>query len=453
MAGVTMDKPQGSGLMGRIMRSSGLTILSFGFQQVIRFGSNLILARLLFPEAFGTMAMVTVLLVGLTMLSDLGTQPAIQSSKRGDEPDFLNTAWTLNMIRGGVLFVLACALAWPMGWFYREPMLTQLIPVAAISLLILTLEPTRAETASRHLILGRVTFMELGSQVISVVAMLVLAWLTQSIWALVAGNLVAAVARVVLGWTMLPGIRNRIHLDRQSISELVSYGRWIFLSTVAGFLVQQADKLILGRFLNMEQLGLYNIGFYLAGFPLILGQQMVQRMMIPIYRSSPPGESAENFQRLRRIRFMLSALLLAAVTPLAFGGMWVVDALYDVRYTTSGPVTMIVCLALLPQMLGVTYDMVALANGDSRGFFTVNATRAALLVTLLLVFVPWLGIPGAPLAMVLTTLLSYPMQVSLARRHQAWDGFHDAVMYGVAGLLAALVFAAHHEALVAVFAA
>lgn len=440
-----------TGLTARILRSSGLTILSFGTQQVIRFGSNLILARLLFPEAFGTMALVTVLLIGLTMLSDMGVQPAIQSSARGDEPDFLNTAWTLNLIRAVVLFAIACALAWPMSWFYREPLLAQLIPVAAISLLILSLEPTRAESASRHMLLGRVTLLELSAQVFSVVAMLLLAWATQSIWALVAGNLVAALARTCLAWVTLPGIVNRPHLDRESMRELLHYGRWIFFSTMAGFLVLQSDKLILGRFLTMEELGLYNIGFFLAGFPLMLGQQLVQRLMIPIYRASPPRESRENFLRLRRIRFVLSGFLMAAVTPLAFGGIWVVGMLYDPRYAASGAVTMIVCLALMPQMLGLTYDQVALASGDSRGFFTMNAVRAVLLVTLLLVLVPRLGIPGAPLALVSTTLLSYPLQVRLARRHGAWDGVHDAVMYGLAALVAAVVLGVFHAELMAVF--
>jgi len=150
--------------MRRVMRSSAFTIVGFGAQQILRFGSNLILARLLFPEAFGTMALVTVLLIGLTMLSDLGIQPAIQSSKRGDDPAFLNTAWTLNMIRALCLFIAACALAYPMSLFYHEPMLFQLIPVAAISMLLLALEPTRAETASRHMALGRVTIMEISAQ-------------------------------------------------------------------------------------------------------------------------------------------------------------------------------------------------------------------------------------------------------------------------------------------------
>lgn len=443
----------GAGLTARIMRSSMFTIMGFGMQQAIRFGSNLILARLLFPEAFGTMALVTVLLVGLTMLSDLGVQPAIQSSHRGDDPDFLNTAWTLNMIRAVVLFAAACAFAWPFATFYDEPLLMQLIPVAAVSLLILALEPTRAESASRHMLLGRVTLLELTAQVISIAAMLVLAWVTQSIWALVIGNLVGAAARASLAWVMLPGIVNRLHLDRDSARELIRYGRWIFFSTVAGFLVLQSDKLILGRFLTMEELGLYNIGFFLAGFPLMLGQQLVQRLMIPLYRASPPSASRGNFLRLRRIRFMLSGLLVAGVAPLALGGVWIVDLLYDSRYATSGAVTMLVSLALLPQMLGLTYDQVTLASGDSRGFFVLNATRAALLVGLLLVLVPHLGLPGAPLAMLATTLLSYPLQVRLARRHGAWDALHDAVMAGAALVLMALVLAIHGDRFLSVFGA
>ncbi|MFN4098611.1 MAG: oligosaccharide flippase family protein [Pararhodobacter sp.] len=440
-------------MTARIMRSSMFTIMGFGFQQAVRFGSNLILARLLFPEAFGIMALVTVLLIGLTMLSDMGIPPAIQSSKRGDDPDFLNTAWTLNMIRAVVLFAAACALAWPYAWFFEEPLLFQMIPVAAVSLLILALEPTRAETASRHMLLGRVTVLETVAQVISVAAMLILAWVTQSIWALVIGNLVAAVARTGLAWVILPGISNRLHLDRVSARELVSYGRWIFFSTVAGFLVLQSDKLILGRYLSMEELGLYNIGFFLAGFPLMLGQLLVQRLMIPLYRASPPSQSRENFLRLRRIRFMLSALLVAGVAPLALGGVYIVDLLYDDRYIASGAVTMIVSMALLPQMLGLTYDQVTLASGDSRGFFTLNATRAAILVTLLMLLVPQMGIPGAPIAMAGTALLSYPLQLRLARKHGAWDGLHDAVMAAVALALLALVLAVHGERLVAIFAA
>jgi hypothetical protein len=61
---------------------------------------DLILTRLLFPEAFGLMALVQVFMGGLQMFSDLGVNMSIIQSKRGEDPDFLNTAWTFQILRG-----------------------------------------------------------------------------------------------------------------------------------------------------------------------------------------------------------------------------------------------------------------------------------------------------------------------------------------------------------------
>ena len=98
----------GDGLRAKAMRGSAMTIISFGGQNVLRLGSNLILTRLLFPEAFGLMALVQVFMGGLQMFSDLGIQASIIQNSRGDDPDFLNTAWTIQVIRGTCLW-----LFWP----------------------------------------------------------------------------------------------------------------------------------------------------------------------------------------------------------------------------------------------------------------------------------------------------------------------------------------------------
>ena len=73
---------QGSNLRARALRSSAVTVGGFGASQVIRLASNLILTRILFPEAFGMMALVMVFLQGLAMFSDVGVGPAIMQSKR-----------------------------------------------------------------------------------------------------------------------------------------------------------------------------------------------------------------------------------------------------------------------------------------------------------------------------------------------------------------------------------
>ncbi|KPQ06986.1 MAG: Membrane protein involved in the export of O-antigen and teichoic acid [Rhodobacteraceae bacterium HLUCCA12] len=442
----------GTGFAARVKRGSAFTLAGFALSNVIRLGSNLILARLLFPEAFGIMALVIVVLVGLTMFSDIGITPSIQSSKRGDDPDFLNTAWTIQIIRSVILFAVACGLAWPMAEFYGESALVTLIPVTAISLLILGVMPTRFDTASRHIQLGRLTAVDLASQTLGVTLMLLVAWATASVWAMVVGNLASAAIKVALAWMIMPGIPNRPRWERAAVHELVHYGKWIFLSTVASFLVLQSDKLILGRYLSMEALGLYNIGFFLAGFPLQLGHALTGRLMIPIYRENPPAQSADNFRRIRRVRLALSGLLFALMVPLALGGIWLVDLLYDTRYAQSGPVVVAVALAILPQILALGYDQAALASGDSRGYFVLNATRACLLVALLLLAVPIAGVIGAALAMGLTALASYPLVVRLARRHGAWDGVHDLVIWALSILLALGALALHGDAIAALIA-
>ena len=251
---------RGESLFARAMRSSAWTIFGFVASQVIRFGSNLILTRLLFPEAFGMMALVTVAMVGLGNFSDVGTSPAISYSRRGDDPRLprhrLDAA--RDPRRAPVARRLRPGLA--LCPVLREPMLAQILPVAGLSFLVGGFLPTRIETAQRHLKLGRVIQLDFASQLCGIVLMVGLAWWTGSIWSLVIGGVFATVAKLALAHLALPGHRNRFRWESEARHELVHFGKWIFLSTICGFIVAQGDKLILGKYLSLGALGIYNLG-------------------------------------------------------------------------------------------------------------------------------------------------------------------------------------------------
>jgi len=83
----------------RMIQASFWSMGGFAIGQIIRFGANLILTRLLFPESFGLYALVTTFLLGLQMFADIGTGPAIVHSPHGDDERFLNTVWTLQTMR------------------------------------------------------------------------------------------------------------------------------------------------------------------------------------------------------------------------------------------------------------------------------------------------------------------------------------------------------------------
>ncbi|MFM2391677.1 MAG: hypothetical protein RLZZ437_3232 [Pseudomonadota bacterium] len=445
------EKPISSGLFRRALQGGALTAGSYALAQAARLAANLILARLLFPEAFGVMALVTVFLVGLAMFSDVGIGPAISQSARGDDPDFLNTAWTINVLRGALLWALSCAVALPLAQFYAAPELAQLLPVAGLTLLIAGFNPTRIDTAQRHLALGRVTALDLLSQLIGIVAMVVLAYAMRSVWALVIGSLIGALAKLALMWVMLPGARNRFRWEGDAARALIHFGKWIFLSTACGFLLAQGDKAIFGAYLSLEELGIYNIGYFLASFPILLGGAMTGRILLPLYRDHPPGASPANAARMARLRRGISVGLVGLLTLLALGGVALVGMLYDARYGGAGAVVVAVACVQMVAVLGMTYDQAALAAGNARGYFLLIAAKAALQTVALIGGMVWAGLGGALLAQGVALVLAHGLIVWLARRHGAWDARHDLVMGAVVACVVALAVWWHGAALSGLF--
>jgi len=425
---------QGNRLTARILRSTSWVLMGYGGTQVIRLASNLILTRILFPEAFGLMTLVTVITVGLMMFSDVGIGPSISQSKRGDDPDFLNTAWTIQVFRGCGLWLVTLVLAVPIANFYDQPDLVTYLPIAGFALVITGFLPTKIETAHRHLVFGRLTALDLLSQFIGVGCMVVLAVTTQSVLALVLGGLFSATAKLILTTRYLPGVSNKFRLEKKALNEQVSFGKWIFLGTAFAFVSQQGDKAILGKLLSLQTLGIYNIGFFLASFPMALGTSVAQQLLIPIYRDKPPGEAPEHRARLRKMRFLMTGGMFALLGTMAFAGPALVDFLYDDRYSHAGAMIVIMACSLLPQAIGLSYDRAALAAGDSKGAFVFSGLRSTVQMALLYTGFMMFGLVGALASLGLALVLVHPILIRLAKRHHAWDATHDSV-FAVLGIL------------------
>ncbi|MCE8521793.1 oligosaccharide flippase family protein [Ruegeria pomeroyi] len=434
---------QGSGLMARVLRSASWLMVGYGGSQALRLAANLLMTRLLYPEAFGLMTLVTVVVVGLNLFSDVGIGPAIAQNPRGDDPDFLNTAWTIQVARGIGLFAVACLLALPVSRIYDEPDLTTYLPVAAVALLISGFFPTRIETAHRHLIVGRLTVLDLTSQLIGIGAMAALAIATRSVMALALGGVITALAKLVLTHFLLPGDTNRFRWEPAARSELMRFGKWIFLSTALTFVISQGDRAILGRYLTMEMLGIYNIGYFLGSFPIMLGMAVVGRIMLPVYRDHPPDADPSNWRRLARLRAGVTLGVGVPLVAVALAGPQLVDLLYDPRYQLAGPMVTLISLAFIPQLIVVTYDIVALARGDSLSYFTLMLVRALMQVGAILLGIWAFGLLGAILSLAAATLATYPAVLWLTGKYGARDLRHDIIAIVLGGVAAATIIRFH----------
>ncbi|MEC7256510.1 MAG: oligosaccharide flippase family protein [Pseudomonadota bacterium] len=429
---------RGDGLRGRSMRSSFFTVLNMASQNLLRLGGNLVLTRLLFPEAFGIMALVQVVMSGLQMFSDIGVGLSIVQNKRGGDPDFLNSAWVLQIGRGTVLWIAAILLAAPVANFYDAPILAQLLPVAGLTALIQGFNSTKLATANRNLALGRVTMIRLGANAVGLLVLIALAFWLQSVWALVLGGLVAPLIVMVLSHTALPGHRNRFRLDRSAIGELTRFGKYIFLSTIAGFLTLQSDRAILGKLVSLSDLALYNIAFMLATLPRMLQQSLVNQVLYALYANRPPTQSDENYRDIAKARFMVIAVALAIASVLAVGGNHLIILLYDPRYEAAGVLLVLMAIAALPGLISTCYNNAVLATGNSRRFAFLVAMSAILQLGVLVVGVSQFGVIGAALSPFVSSLLFYPIQLVTIRPYRAWVPRQD-VIFGLAGCAIAAV--------------
>ncbi|HEY9693958.1 MAG TPA: oligosaccharide flippase family protein [Oculatellaceae cyanobacterium] len=361
-----------SSLKQLAMRGTIWTIASYGANQILRFGSNLILTRLLFPKLFGLMALVNTFIIGLNLFSDIGIGPSIIQNKRGDDPAFLNTAWTLQVIRGFALWFGSIAIAWPVAKFYEEPQLLWLIPVVGLNAVISGFNSTALATLNRHLSIGKLAIFQLGGQIISVTVMIVWAWFNQSIWALVIGSFVSTMLQMVWSHRLHPGVPNRFAWEQNAIQDLFTFGKWIFISTALTFLASQADRLILAKLISIEMLGVYSIAFALADIPRQIVRALSGTIIFPTL-SKLADLPRETFRAkiLQKRKYILVAFALGFAVLIGFGDMLIL-ALYDRRYTEASWMMPILALGLWHTLLYGTmgYSLIAVGKPmyNSLGF-------------------------------------------------------------------------------------
>jgi O-antigen/teichoic acid export membrane protein len=437
----------GGSLKARAVRSTMLTLVGFGGGNVLRLAGNLVLTRLLFPEAFGLMALVMVTTTALAMFSDIGLRPAIIQNARGDDPAFLNTAWTMGILRGAVLWLASCALAVPMARFYGEPLLAQLLPVAGLAALFSGFGSTRLATVNRTLTLGRITALGLGTQVVGILVTIALTYWTRSVWALAFGSLASPLLMAALSHLVLPGHPNRLALEPQAARQLMKFGKYIFLSTIAGYFINQGDRAIVGKFVTLNDLALYNIAFFLATAPLLLARQLMAQVIFPLYAQRPLTHSAENREKIFRARRLLTGLSLSIAASFALVGNWLVILLYDSRYEGAGPILVLLALSQFPSIITASYDSMALAAGHSGRYAVMVSCNALIRVIMLLFATTHFGVVGAALASLPAALIYYPILMYLIRPYRGWDPRHDMLYFAAAAAAAAVVFWANAETL------
>jgi O-antigen/teichoic acid export membrane protein len=352
----------------KALQASVWSILEYGSGMGLRIVNSLVLTRLLLPAYFGELTLVFTVITGVSLLSDIGLAPSVIQSARGDDPVFLNTAWTLQVLRGVTLWLIALMLTWPMVIFYHDPQLKFLLPAVAFGTLISSFNSTNLLTLSRHIGVRRLFAIDGSAALVGMIVTITSAYLKPSVWAIVAGQLASTVYRLGISFipAVAPGIRNSFCWDREAVHSIVHFGKWLMIATAFTFFATQSDRLIFGRLISLSLLGIYGLAYQLSDVPraiiLALGNRVAYPFIAKIIHQ-PIGQFKVTFLRYRFFALIAGAVLISIMVN--WGGLLIVH-LYDHRYREAAWMIPILALGLWHTLLYQTTYPVLLSLGKAK---------------------------------------------------------------------------------------
>lgn len=365
------------------MRDTNIVVASVIFNNFLRAFSSVILTRLLVPEVFGIAGLVGALAFTLSLMSDLGFQAFVVRHQDGDKARFLDTIWTVALIRSAVLTLLLLALAQPIAVAVGSP---ELAPIIAASSLVFVVEGVASMsllTAIRHRMILRLSLLEAAVAIFQFAAAAILAYFWRNYWAILASILMGGCLKSLLSYLCFSESIRRLALDRHYLKDLWGFARFVTGSSIITVVLVQSDKFVLAALMPLEAFGLYVLAGNLASAPLAFASAYASRVLYPAYSQAWRDGAANLRELFYEKRWFPTLLYTFAAGGLVGSAPLIIAILYDPRY--SGAAIYLQLLAISP--------LFALASNSANEALTatgrIRATFQASIFKLM-----WLAVAG-----------------------------------------------------------
>lgn len=421
----------------------GGTWLGLGgaFEQMFRFGRSMLLTRLLAPEAFGVMAIVYSASAVVDMLAEIGVKEAIIQNPRGQDDNFVNSAWWLAFGRGvGIYLLLFCASPW-IARFYGNPELVPLMRVALLSIVFQGAQSSRSYVALKEMKFKRWTLIQSGGGVCGSLIVVALAFVVKSVWALAIGYAAENCVRCLASYVICP-FRPSLRIDKDSLKELLRFSKGVFGLSFLNLIFSRADIFVLGKLYPAAQLGIYTMAVYLIQVPtsFIMGV-LSQTLMTSFARIQ------EDSSRINRILVRVTSVLLILGMPIVifviFASGSLLSLFYGPRYAGASLPLTVAALVAIVNLMNSLITMAFYATGRPHLHRRCVLIMAVLMIAAIYPAARHFGPVGGQLAALAAVVAGYVSQLVDMRRLTRLDlagyaksfPFVFAVSCGVMGVL------------------
>lgn len=390
---------------------AALMVLFRVLDRLIGLISVALLARLLTPADFGLVAMATSVVGLIELMGAFGFDTALIQRPDAQRKHF-DTAWTFQVCFGAASGVLLLAIAYPASLFYNDPRIAWILPVLALTSVINGLANIGPVMFRKELDFAREFRFLLAKRLVGFVATLVTAFLLRDYWALVVGIFVGTIASLIVSYAVHP-YRPRLTLEARD--ELLHFSKWLLVSNLLQYIQGSTDKLVLGRVVGPQDLGLYNLASEVAQLPGTAVIAPMNRAIFPAY-----AELNGNLPALEQKFLSVIGYIAAAALPLSLGlgvlAVPAVELLLGAKWIAAVPLLqMFVVSGLVGAMQSNLYSLIT-ALGHPRLVTGILAILACAYLPGIVLGSVYFGVRGAATAhMVVSVLGLIPLHIAFFR--------------------------------------
>jgi len=365
-----------------------------GIQFALNLAGTMVLARLLTPNDYGLIGMVTIVVNFAAMFKDAGLSMATVQ-KECISHEQISTLFWLNVLISVSLGLCVLVGSPLLAWFYGRPELTAVTAALSVSFLISGLTIQHQALLRRHMRFGTLAVIHIFSYVFNLIVAILLALLGWRYWALVGGTLATALSSTLLTFFFCPWMPGQMKKGT-GVRGMLKFGGHLTGFNFVNYFARNGDNLLIGKFVGADALGLYAKAYQLFMMPITQVRAPLEHVAIPVLSSlqNQPVRYIKYYQRLIDIT---ASLTIPLTLYCAIEADFLVRILLGRQWLGAVSVFRILAIAALIQPTVSTRSLVLISQGFSDRYLYFGVFNAILAVTSFLFGLPF-GIEGVAAA-------------------------------------------------------
>ncbi len=381
-------------------------IEKLGFQG-IKFFIGIVLARLLTPEDYGLIGIVSIFLAISMTLVESGFGSALIQKKEMTSLD-VNTVIIFNFVSSIILCALVYGFSPVIADFYQIPELTNLIRVLSFSIVINSFSVTPSALLKKKLDFKSQSYVSIISVTISGIVGITMAYSGFGVWALVIQNLLRAFFKAVL-FMIFSSHKFKMEFSSSSFKSLFSFGGNLLATSILNVIFKNIYIIIIGKFFSSDQLGYYTRAKNFQTITIISISEIVNKVTFPVF-SSINDDKKLTFA-FNKIVKMMALIAFTSLLLLASMAKPLILTLLTEKWLNSVLYLQLLCISGMFYPLHALQINIIKAKGQSRILLKLEVYKKMVTLSIILISIHW-GIVGLLLGNILISIISYGFNLS-----------------------------------------